>query len=203
MGRPVMDEAQGQVVVIPEPALVVLVGASGSGKSSFAARHFRPTEVLSSDRYRAIITDDEADQSASTAAFATLYFLARLRLGYRRLTVIDATSVSPGERASLLEIARPHSVPAIAIVLDLDAEHCLAHDAVRPGRHVGPAVVLRQIATLRQGLPGLASEGFHAIHLLRTPAEVAALRLARATQQPASLPDGDADGGEQHGGGGG
>src|ERR1700742_409724 len=100
---------------IPDFALVVLIGASGSGKSSFAARHFAPTEVLSSDRLRGWVADDETDQSATQDAFETLHFVAGKRLAARRLTVVDATSVRPEDRRSLVELARKYHALPVAI----------------------------------------------------------------------------------------
>ena len=76
-------------------ALIWLVGPSGSGKSTFAARHFKPTEVISSDRCRGFISDDEADWSITQDAFDIVFLIARKRLARRRLTVIDATSLGP------------------------------------------------------------------------------------------------------------
>ena len=78
---------------IPALSLVVLVGASGSGKSTFARTHFRATEVISSDFCRGLVSDDENDQAASKDAFEVLNFIAAKRLAAGRLTVIDATNV--------------------------------------------------------------------------------------------------------------
>src|SRR6476469_9228091 len=93
-------------ITLPELSLVVLVGPSGSGKSTFARRHFRPTEILSSDHFRAIITDDENDQSVTPDAFELLYLTAAKRLAVGRLTVIDATTVQPAARKACLALAR-------------------------------------------------------------------------------------------------
>src|SRR5712691_10296439 len=90
---------------IPELSLVVLIGASGSGKSTFARQHFKPTEVLSSDFCRGLVSDDENDQRASNDAFAVLHFIAARRLSAGRLTVIDATNVEPDSRKPLLALA--------------------------------------------------------------------------------------------------
>lgn len=119
-------------IVIPELALVVLVGPSGSGKSSFARRHFAPTEVLSSDTCRGFVSDDENDQSATKAAFEVLHFIAGKRLASRRLTVVDATSVKPEDRRPLVELARSHDVLPVAIVLDMPPRP--ASNATRSGR---------------------------------------------------------------------
>src|SRR3954471_5989980 len=73
---------------IPELSLVALIGASGSGKSPFARAHFRPTEVLSSDAFRAMVADDENDQAATADAFDSLYYVAGKRLRAGRLTVV-------------------------------------------------------------------------------------------------------------------
>jgi protein phosphatase len=156
-------------IVVPGDALVVLVGASGSGKSTFAARHFGPTEVVSSDALRAMVADDAADQSATRAAFELLALVTRRRLQRGRLTVIDATSVRRRDRSGLLGLARSAGRPAVAIVLDPTLATCLAHNASRPGRQVQPSVVERQQAELRRSLAapgGLESDGFEAVHRL-------------------------------------
>src|SRR5215469_12977683 len=106
-------------VRFPELALVVLVGTSGSGKSTFARRHFLPTEVISSDYCRGLVADDENDQSATRAAFEVLHFIAGKRLASGRLTVVDATSVRPEDRKPLVELARQHHMLPVALVFDL------------------------------------------------------------------------------------
>ena len=111
---------------IPDLCLVVLVGVSGSGKSTFAARHFAPTEIVSSDFCRALVSDDANDQTATGAAFEVLHTIAAKRLESGRIVVIDATSVRPDDRAPLVELAKRHHVFPVAIVLDTPAEVCRA-----------------------------------------------------------------------------
>ena len=119
-------------LTVPELSLVVLIGPSGSGKSTFAARHFKPTEVLSSDFFRGLIADDENDQSATKVAFETLHFVAAKRLEAGRLTVIDATNVQPEARRPLLELARQYHCLPVAIVLDLPERLCHERNQLRP-----------------------------------------------------------------------
>jgi protein phosphatase len=113
------DTGGAPVLAIPDLALVVLVGISGSGKSSFARRHFRPTQVLSSDVCRGLVADDENDQTATPAAFDVLHHIAATRLRAGRLTVVDATNVKREDRAKLVQLARDHDVLPVAIVLDV------------------------------------------------------------------------------------
>src|SRR5579864_1082491 len=103
---------------IPSLSLVVLVGASGSGKSTFARTHFRPTEVLSSDACRGMVSDDENDQAATPDAFDVLHYIAGKRLAAGRLTVVDATSVRLEDRAPLVALARQYYCLPVAVVLD-------------------------------------------------------------------------------------
>ena len=98
------------IVKIPELSLVVLVGASGSGKSTFASRHFRSTEILSSDFCRALVGDDENDQAVTAEAFSVLHFIGGQRLKLGRLTVVDATNVQTQSRKPLVELARAHTL---------------------------------------------------------------------------------------------
>src|SRR5919205_1184080 len=103
-------------IAIPELSLVVLIGVSGSGKSTFARTHFRPTEVLSSDACRGLVSDDENNQAATTDAFDVLHFIARKRLAAGRLTVVDATNVQVESRRPLVALARQYHVMPVAIV---------------------------------------------------------------------------------------
>jgi protein phosphatase len=156
-------------IVVPAAALVVLVGVSGSGKSTFAAANFEPTEVLSSDAFRAMVADDPTDQRASRAAFELLHLAAHHRLARGRLTVVDATSVTRRARSDLLGLASATHRPAVAIVLDPPLAVCLARNADRVGRTVDDAVIQRQHDALRRSLasdPGLGSEGFASVQHL-------------------------------------
>jgi len=166
-------------IKIPDLSLVVLVGISGSGKSTFARAHFRPTEVLSSDFCRGLVSDDENDQAATADAFDVLNFIAGKRLAAGRLTVIDATSVQPAARQSLIALARQHHVLAVAIVLDLPEGTCATRNAARPDRPFGRRVLHQQHDQLRRGLRGLRREGFHRVHVLSSPDEIAAAAIER------------------------
>lgn len=166
-------------IEIPAFCLVALIGPSGCGKSTFAARHFAPTEVLSSDRFRGMITDDEADQSASAAAFECLYLVAKKRLEAGRLTVIDATCVRREARAALARIARERGCPLAAIAFAYPLEVCLRRNALREGRVVPPAIVRRQHGNMERGLDGLAGEGFDPVCVLRDPDEAEGVEIAR------------------------
>ncbi|MGH7912223.1 MAG: AAA family ATPase [Candidatus Dormibacteraceae bacterium] len=173
------------VLELPDPSLVLLIGPSGAGKTTFANRHFSATEVVSSDVCRALVADDEGDLSASADAFSVLHLIAKLRLGRRRTAVVDATNVQRLARLPLLELAWAAGLEAVAIVLDLPEEVCLEHNRARPNRHVPADVVRQQAAELRDALPGLAAEGFGRLWVLRSVLEVdqveAVSRGTRAT----------------------
>lgn len=164
---------RGRVLAVTDLSLVVLIGATGSGKSTFARRHFKPTEVISSDFCRGLVADDENDQSASKDAFDVLHHIAGKRLAAGRLTVVDATSVQQESRRQLVRLAREHDVLPIAIVLDLPEEVCAARNATRPDRAGMPRqVIQRHRRELRRSLRGLEREGFRKVHVLRTVEEV-------------------------------
>ena len=161
-------------IIIPELCLVALIGPSGSGKSTFASRHFKPTEVVSSDACRAMVADDATDQAATPDAFALLNFIAATRLRAGRLTVIDATSVQPQARKSLVELAKEYDCLPVAIVLNMPEALCLARNRERPDLSFGPQVVRRQAEQLRRSLRGLKREGFRHVFVLNSPEEVEA-----------------------------
>ena len=157
---------------IPELSLVVLVGVSGSGKTTFARQHFGPFEVISSDFCRGLVADDENDQAATADAFDVLEYIAGKRLAAGRLTVVDATNVQPAARKQFVELARAHDVLPVAIVLDLPKSCVRSGTPGRPDRTFGAQVIHRQHDQLRRSLRSLSREGFRKVHVLRSPAQV-------------------------------
>ena len=121
-------------IEIPEIAVVALIGASCSGKTTFARQHFKPTEVLSSDYFRALISDDETNQKVTAQAFETLYYVANKRLELGLLTVIDATNVQKEARASVLRLAKEQNCHAVAIILDIPEAVCKDRNEKRTDR---------------------------------------------------------------------
>lgn len=157
---------------IPELSLVILVGASGSGKSSFARKHFKPTEVISSDFCRGLVSDDENDQTATNDAFAVLHYITEKRLAAGRLTVIDATNVQKESRQELVKLARRHHVIPVAIVLDVKPQICHERNASRPDRQFGPHVVRNHCSQLRRSLRSFRREGISTSFILRGVEEI-------------------------------
>jgi protein phosphatase len=172
---------------LPDPALVILLGAAGAGKSTFARRHFSAAEVLSSDAYRGLVSGDSTNQGASRAAFAALHRALDRRITAGQLTVVDATNVRSHARAALVHRAAAARVPVVAIALDLPRDVVLARNA---GRHGGVAVpedtVLAQLAHLARTLePGrLAAEGVAVVVRLTDPADVDRVVVERSSSPP-------------------
>lgn len=166
-------------LTIPELSFVVLIGVSGSGKSTFARKHFKPTEILSSDYCRGLVSDDENSQAATKDAFELLHFIGRKRLAAGKLTVVDATNVQPESRKPLIAIAREFHCLPVAIVLDLPER--VAHDRnkTRPDRDFGPHVIRQQSQQLHRSLRGLEREGFRHVHVLKSLEEIEAAVIER------------------------
>ena len=188
--RPV-DNPSVATIDIPIPSLVVLIGASGAGKTTLAARLFDPTEIVSSDDLRAVVSGAAADQRATRTAFQILHREVGRRLARGRLVVVDATNIERGARLSLLRLARAAGAPAIALVLLGSATDVHARNASRPGRVVPSDVVARHLERLaRLGTDpaevagSLLGEGFAAAHVLSTTAAIDALRQVRRVPRP-------------------
>jgi protein phosphatase len=155
-------------LTIPELSLVILIGASGCGKSTFARTHFKQTAILSSDHYRGVVSDDETNQGASKDAFEVLHYIAAKRLAAGKLTIIDATNVQPEDRKKLIQIAKQYHVFPIAIAFNLPEQICHERNAQRPDRNFGPHVVKRHTQALRRSLKNLYKEGFHRTYILNS-----------------------------------
>jgi len=175
-----MNGYLGQIE-IPDFALVVLIGSTGSGKSTFAARHFLPTEVISSDRARALVSDSETDQGVTADAFDLVREIAGKRLKNRKLAVIDATNVRAADRKGWIELARKwHALP-VAIAIDPGVDVCIERNRARADRPSGAQVVQRMVSEVRRGLGGLQREGFRQVWRLSSVDEIEA---AVVTRQP-------------------
>jgi len=166
-------------LTIPELSLVVLIGASGSGKSTFALQHFRSTEVLSSDFCRGLVSDDENNQSVSGDAFEVLYLIAAKRLAAGRLTVIDATNVQPEDRKKLLILAREYHCFSVAIALNLPEQVCHERNQQRSNRQFGRHVVSRQTQLMKRSLRHLEKEGFRYVYILNSLEDIATVEIHR------------------------
>jgi protein phosphatase len=167
------------LIQIPEFALVLLVGASGTGKSTFAAKHFKPTEVVSSDRARGWVADDENDQAATPDAFDLVHAVIEKRLKNRRFTVVDATNVQPEARKSLIALARRWHALVVAIVFNLPEGLAVERNRARPDRQFGGHVVRGQMNALRRSMRGMEREGIRYLHILRSPEQVEAVSIER------------------------
>ena len=170
-------------IEIPEFCLVALVGATSAGKSSFAKKHFKPTEILSSDFFRAMICDDENEQSISSAAFDLLYNALGKRLSNKKLTVVDATSVQKSARTTLLDIAKEHNVPTAAIVLNPPEEVLHKRNQARPDRDIPDNVVSEHYHELTQSIANLKNEGFGFVYILNSLDQIDNVQIVRSKLQ--------------------
>jgi protein phosphatase len=168
-------------LTIPELSLVVLIGPSGSGKSTFAAKHFLPTEVISSDFCRALVSDDENDLSATAAAFRVLHSIAGERLRSGRIVVVDATSVQPESRKTLVALGRDYDCLVVAIAFDLPEKLCVERNRGRANRNLPAGVIHRQRDQMRRSMRGLQREGFRYVYVLDS---VEAVEAATIVRQP-------------------
>ena len=166
-------------IKLPKLSLVVLIGVSGAGKSSFARKHFLPTEVISSDDCRALVSDDENDLSVTSAAFEVMHFIAAKRLEAGRLTVIDATNVQMEARKPLVALARQYHALPVAIVLDLPENLCQMRNKDRPDRNFGRRVIRQQSSQLRRRRKALKREGFRQVWKLNSEEEVNSATVER------------------------
>lgn len=172
----------GVKVAIAEPALILLVGPSGSGKSTFAQKHFKRSEIISSDLLREMISGDPSDQEASAEAFRLLALIANGRLQRRLTTVIDATNLRGANRVRFRALASRYGVPVIAVAFDFSPATYGKHNRGRPDRVVDDEVVADQASRMRDTMASLPGEGYAAFHVFRDPAEAVSAEVSRAAR---------------------
>jgi alkanesulfonate monooxygenase SsuD/methylene tetrahydromethanopterin reductase-like flavin-dependent oxidoreductase (luciferase family)/predicted kinase len=160
---------KGVTTALPDPALVVLVGASGSGKSAWAAARYRAQEVVSSDQLRGVVGSGEHDLDASADAFALLDQIVAARLKRGLNTVVDTLGLDPARRRAQLEAARRAGLPAVAVLFDTDPALCRSRNAQRD-RSVPAAVLDGQLRRVPAAARELGTEGWD---LVTRPAEAA------------------------------
>ena len=153
-------------IEIPEFCLVAMIGATSSGKTSFALKHFKPTEVLSSDFFRGMVSDDENDQGASNDAFDLLHYAANKRLNNMKLTVIDATNIQEYARKQIINMAREQNVHSVAIVLNLPEALLQERNKARPDRGYPERVVHKHCWELKRSIRNLKREGFRFVYII-------------------------------------
>jgi protein phosphatase len=162
-------------IKIPKFSLVVMIGVSSAGKSSFAKKHFKKTEIVSSDECRAIISDDENDQTVTKDAFALLHYIISKRLKNMYLTIVDATSVQKESRKTLIHLARKYHYIPIAIVLDIPEQICQDRHKVRQDRNFDDYVISKQYQDLKRSVKYLKYEGFKKVYILRSAEAIEAV----------------------------
>lgn len=163
-----MSDSEERVIRVLRPSVIVLCGPAACGKSTFAARHFRPTHVISSDFCRQLVCDEETDQRYHAQTFALLNFLIGQRLSVNRICVVDSTAITPGARKSLLDLGRKYRVRTEVFLFDIALEKCLERDRTR-ARSVGPKVIEEHYQLFKQAQESVRAEGFDAIVELREP----------------------------------
>jgi protein phosphatase len=137
-----------------------LCGPAGSGKSTFAAKHFLPTQVVSSDDCRSRLSDDPNNQEITLLAFKLMHFILEKRLLLRRLTVADATNLKRKDRRPLVEVANRFGFNLAAIVFNVSLDICLERNAGR-ARAIPTDAIVTQHAHLQSTLASIKREGFH------------------------------------------
>lgn len=167
------------VITVPNFCLILLIGPSGSGKSEFAKKHFKSTEIVSSDFCRGIVGDDESDQSISEHAFDLLHYIAEKRLFLGKLTVIDATNLHQAARKELIKIAERNNCLYVAIIFNLSEKLCKERDSKRKERRVGEGVIKKHFQMLKSSIDNIYKESFKYVYILNSQEEINSIEIKR------------------------
>lgn len=152
-------------LILPRRTLLVLCGPAGCGKSTFAAQHFPETAIVSSDRCRGMICDDENDQTVTRDAFDLFHYILQKRMLLGRFCVADSVALKPYARRNLRQLSRRFGYFGCLIIFDTPAEVCIQRDRQRV-RQVGESVVLYHANLLTATLQEAPGEGWECVHIL-------------------------------------
>lgn len=161
---------------LPDPAVVVLAGAAGSGKSTWALERFRTAEVVSSDALRAAVGSGPSDLDASVEAFALLDQIVAARTRRSLMTVIDTLGLDPVRRLDYLRLARSAGLPAVLVIMNTAAALCRERNRLRD-RPVPAPVLTEQIRRISKLVDLADEEGWDQVLIIaqddsaRTPAD--------------------------------
>ncbi len=148
---------------LPSPALVVLIGPSASGKSTWASEHFERNEIVSSDALRATVGAGEDDQVVGTLAFDLLDRLLTERLRRGMTTVVDALGFDADLRRGWIATAATHDIPAHAVVSETPRDLCEERNAERL-RPIPATVLRKQLSRFKTVQSELHHDGFDTVH---------------------------------------
>lgn len=166
-------------IKVPEFSLIILIGPSSSGKTSFAKKYFKESEIISSDYCRYLLSDDENNQNVSKEAFELMHYLIDKRLSLRKLTVVDATNVLENSRYDLLELAKKHHALTVAIVFNISLDVCLFRNKLRPERKLEEKIIHYQYNQMQYSLMNLKKEGFNYVYIMNTIEDVIKTNIIR------------------------
>ena len=175
---------------LPDPAVVVLIGAAGSGKSVWAAEHYRRAEVVSSDDLRGVVGSGPADLAASADAFELLEKIVAARVGRGLTTVVDTLGLDAARRTAWREAARAAGLPAVAVVLDTPGELCRRRNAERD-RPVPARVLADQVRRVAAVVDSLSTEGWDHVEVVDETASAPPRVVPHRTDMRAGSVGGD------------
>lgn len=153
-------------LTIPEASLLVTCGVAGCGKSTFVSKNFKPTAIVSSDRCRALVSDDEGNMAASKRAFDVFYFIMEKRMEMGRLVVADSTALTFDARKKLLRLAREYNYYTVLAAFDVPLSTCLTRNSMRD-RIVAEKVIEKQYKLFNEALDYINKEEFDKVVILK------------------------------------
>ncbi|HEX3337306.1 MAG TPA: LLM class flavin-dependent oxidoreductase [Jatrophihabitans sp.] len=173
---------------VPDPAIVVLVGAAGAGKSEWARARYRPQEVVSSDDLRGLVGSGRHDLDASTDAFRLLDDIVSARARRGLTCVVDTLGLEPSRRSAYLAVARAHGLPAVAVVFDVPARLARQRNAARDRPVPAPALTA-QLRRTAEARAEVEAEGWDQVVVVRpeAPVEVDVVPAPQALAEPDGL----------------
>jgi cytidylate kinase len=144
-----------------KPILAVMIGISGSGKSTYAngLKTSLNAQLVETDAIRQELTGNAEDQSKNAEVFNIAKKRVNDYLSQGKNTIIDATSLTVRDRRDWIKIGKENNAEVRAYFIDTPIDTCKIQNKKRR-RKVPEEVIDRQASKL---YPPVKDEGFDSV----------------------------------------
>lgn len=158
-------------ITIPKPSLVILVGPSCSGKTTFSKKYFEDDEIISMD------LNNQGNKKAKENSIDILYNQISKKLEIGKIVVLDSSNLIESTRKVLLRFANEFHILPIAIVFNISEKECLKRNESKG--IVSDCLIKAQMTYLNKTLKTIEKEGFSKVYILNDTKDIDRVKIER------------------------